>query len=62
MEYCLRKSRCINCATPAVAVVDGEFLCVGCLLSLVLSSDDALLIERVESVRLSVEQVEIRVN
>ena len=58
----MRKARCVNCATPAVALVDGECLCVGCLLSLVLSSEDTLLIERVESVRLSVEQVEITVN
>jgi hypothetical protein len=62
MEYRLRKARCVNCATPAVAVVDGECLCEGCLLSLVLSSEDNHRIERVESASLAVERVELTVN
>jgi hypothetical protein len=59
MEYRLRKSCCVNCLTPAVASVDGDHLCVGCLLSMILSSDDVAVIERVESVRPVVERQEI---
>jgi hypothetical protein len=51
MDYEPSKSRCANCPTAAVAEVDGVPLCEGCLLSLILTSRDAVVVDRVRSIR-----------
>jgi hypothetical protein len=45
------KARCANCPTAAVAELDGTPLCEGCLLSLILSSRESLVVERIRAIR-----------
>lgn len=51
MEREHRTVRCAQCPTAAVADVDGVPLCEGCLLSLILSTWDPHLMERVRSLK-----------
>ena len=51
MDYERSKMRCANCPTVAVAEVDGTPLCEGCLLSMLLSSRESLVVERIRAIR-----------
>ena len=33
---------CSHCQTPAVAEIDGDYVCTGCLMSIVMCLDEAL--------------------
>lgn len=58
MDYQPRRVRCVNCPTIAVAEVDGAALCEGCLLSLVLSSQEPLPVDSIRSIRSAARPIE----
>jgi len=51
MDFEPTNTRCANCPTPAIAEVDDTPLCEGCLLSLIMSSRDSLIVDRVRAIR-----------